>query len=71
MNENLAKLKKGVLKNMTDIKKVTYTNNQSGLMTIPKKFLDKMNSPEFFRLEFDGKNTITLKKLECGKNEIR
>lgn len=56
---------------MTDIKKVTYTNNQSGLMTIPKKFLDKMNSPEFFRLEFDGKNTITLKKLECGKNEIR
>lgn len=49
---------------MMDIKRVTYSNNFSGLITIPKKYLDKMNKPKFFRLEYDGEKTIKIVKLE-------
>jgi hypothetical protein len=49
---------------MVEIKKVTYTNNNtSGVITIPKNWLDLMKKPKFIRMEYNN-GTIIMTRQE-------
>lgn len=50
---------------MKFIKCISYNNERSGLLTIPKQILAILGAPRYVRLNFD-ENTkiITLEKLE-------
>jgi hypothetical protein len=50
---------------MKCIKCISYTNELSGLMTIPKPILEELGSPRYMKLNYDEKTKIiTLEKLE-------
>jgi hypothetical protein len=50
---------------MDCIKCISYNNDRSGLMTIPKSILTALGNPRYTKLSFDETTKIiTIKKLE-------